>query len=161
MATTLISTENSPFIATGDNAAPIQSTPVSGAPTEVETEMELLASTNSQTSNAPSLGRASPVVPTTLKAWRPKPGWRPWLTVKDLFAGSRPRIGRFLDQLGNTWAWEFASMMLSLASMTAIVAILVSYNGKAFPKMAGDISLNAFVATLSTLSKSSLIFCWA
>ena len=49
-------------------------------------------------------------------------------------------------------------MMLSVASMAVIVVILAQYDGRAFPSGPGDISLNAVVATLSTISKSSLIF---
>ncbi|KAK0745749.1 hypothetical protein B0T18DRAFT_446428 [Schizothecium vesticola] len=58
----------------------------------------------------------------------------------------------------DTWAWEVASMTLSLISMAAIVILLVKYDGRAFPSVPGDISLNAIVATLSTISKTSLIF---
>ncbi|KAK4443634.1 hypothetical protein QBC34DRAFT_476700 [Podospora aff. communis PSN243] len=49
-------------------------------------------------------------------------------------------------------------MLLSLASMTAMVAILICYDAKVFPYVPGDISLNAIIAILSTISKSSLIF---
>ena len=47
---------------------------------------------------------------------------------------------------------------MSIAATIAIVAILSVYNHQKFPQVPGDISLNAVVATLSTVSKSSLIF---
>ncbi|KAK0620589.1 hypothetical protein B0T14DRAFT_567329 [Immersiella caudata] len=119
---------------------------------EVERDIESLASANNQASKTPSPSPANPTT-TTLQTWQ-----RPWLTTHGRFSDSRSRIRHFLGRLGDTWAWEFASMMLSLAGMTAIIAILKSYDGKAFPRMTGGISLNSLVATLSTLSKSSLIF---
>jgi len=74
------------------------------------------------------------------------------------FAPRRSSIRRTLDGLDDGWAWEFASMMLSLASMVAVVVILICYDGMVFPYVPGDISLNTIVAILSTISKSSLIF---
>ncbi|KAK0627374.1 hypothetical protein B0T14DRAFT_563182 [Immersiella caudata] len=77
----------------------------------------------------------------------------------------RHRLRRFcisfrhhLSQIGNDWSWEFASTFLSIAATIAIVAVLSVYNHQKFPQVPGDISLNAVVATLSTVSKSSLIF---
>lgn len=49
-------------------------------------------------------------------------------------------------------------MALSLTSMAAIVIVLIGYDSRVFPSVPGDISLNAIVATLSTISKTSLIF---
>lgn len=49
-------------------------------------------------------------------------------------------------------------MALSLTSMAAIVIVLIKYDGRVFPSVPGEISLNAIVATLSTISKTSLIF---
>lgn len=49
-------------------------------------------------------------------------------------------------------------MLLSLTSIAAIVIVLIKYDGRVFPSVPGDISLNAIVATLSTISKTSLIF---
>jgi len=67
-------------------------------------------------------------------------------------------FGHYLSQRDNDWAWEVSSILLSIASTIAIVAILSVYNHQKFPQVPSDISLNAVVATLSTVAKSSLIF---
>ena len=60
----------------------------------------------------------------------------------------------------DTWLWELLATCCSLASMIAIIAMLVRFNGQdiiawSFPY---NITINAIVATLNTISKSLLIY---
>ncbi|RDW59536.1 hypothetical protein BP6252_12623 [Coleophoma cylindrospora] len=55
------------------------------------------------------------------------------------------------------WKWEVAAIVSSAALLAAIVAVLVTYNGKEIFTWHG-ITLNAIISILSTASKASLLF---
>ncbi|KAK4231501.1 hypothetical protein QBC38DRAFT_224397 [Podospora fimiseda] len=72
-----------------------------------------------------------------------------------------PRTGRwlaFFQRRDDSGTWEVLSTLLSVACIIIVAAILKAYDGKKPPSVPGDISLNAIVSVLSTISKSSLIF---
>ncbi|KAK3313568.1 hypothetical protein B0H66DRAFT_629496 [Apodospora peruviana] len=70
----------------------------------------------------------------------------------------RPAFRYRLNRLDDGWTWESLSMLLSGASILAIAVILEIYDGHVFLHLPGGITLNAIVSTMSTISKSSLIF---
>lgn len=65
----------------------------------------------------------------------------------------------FYDRLfTDWWLWEILAVVLSLGTFSALVIILIVYNGRNVAQIPQGISLNAIVSILSTISKSSLIF---
>ncbi|KAK4448388.1 hypothetical protein QBC34DRAFT_495363 [Podospora aff. communis PSN243] len=70
----------------------------------------------------------------------------------------RALFRRYLDKQDDGWTWEMSSMLLSITATVAIIAVLKTYENHKFPSLPGGVSLNAGVAILSTISKSSLIF---
>jgi hypothetical protein len=90
------------------------------------------------------------------KPWK---SWRIWSAASGRFASFRSRLRRVSERLDDAW---FLGIRLGDAFAfepdTAIVAILAHYDGRTFPSVLGGISINAIVAILSTVFKSSLIF---
>ncbi len=56
----------------------------------------------------------------------------------------------------NWWLWEILAVFLSLSSFSALVIVLIVYDGRAVPQL--RISLNAIVSILGTISKTSMMF---
>ena len=56
----------------------------------------------------------------------------------------------------NWWLWEILAVLLSLSSFSALVIVLLVYDGRAVPQL--RISLNAIVSILGTISKTSMMF---
>lgn len=56
------------------------------------------------------------------------------------------------------WLWEILAVLLSLSTFSALVIVLIVYDGRAVPQLARSISLNTLISMLATLSKTSLIF---
>ncbi|KAI1484466.1 hypothetical protein F5X96DRAFT_664094 [Biscogniauxia mediterranea] len=54
------------------------------------------------------------------------------------------------------WSWEFFTLGLSFASMSAIIAVLVHFNGQPFPQWPYEITLNTLVALLATILRASM-----
>ncbi len=55
------------------------------------------------------------------------------------------------------WVWEYSAVLGSIASFAAIVALLVSFNGKVVFTWKG-VTLNATVSILSLALKASLAY---
>lgn len=74
---------------------------------------------------------------------------------------SSPKFGRsfprIIDVISDGWSWELLCLAISWACLVAIGVLLGAYDGKPFPTGPGGISLNAMVAILSTVAKSSLM----
>ncbi|KAL2795139.1 hypothetical protein BJX66DRAFT_337144 [Aspergillus keveii] len=58
----------------------------------------------------------------------------------------------------DTWMWEIASLAFSTLCFVTILAMLLAYNDKPWPKLPHGFTLNAIVSVLATGTKSSLIF---
>ncbi|KAI5925168.1 hypothetical protein F4810DRAFT_661303 [Camillea tinctor] len=54
------------------------------------------------------------------------------------------------------WSWELFTLGLSFASMSAIIAVLVHFNGQPFPQWPYEITLNTLVALLATILRASM-----
>ena len=66
----------------------------------------------------------------------------------------------FFSQWTNTWIWEFIAIALSLGLIASVVGVLAAFNGQnlstwTFPY---NVTINAVISTLNTLSKSFLAF---
>lgn len=58
----------------------------------------------------------------------------------------------------DTWFWELFAVSFSVLCLTAILCILLVYDGKASPSLPRELTLNTIVSVLATASKSSLAF---
>lgn len=56
------------------------------------------------------------------------------------------------------WLWEILAVLLSLSTFSALIIVLIVYNGRAVPQLPWGISLNTVVSILATISKTSLMF---
>jgi hypothetical protein len=57
-----------------------------------------------------------------------------------------------------TWTPEVIAILLSTASLVAIVAVLYAYHGKTTPHLPYGITLNAIVSMLALISRSMLLY---
>jgi hypothetical protein len=55
------------------------------------------------------------------------------------------------------WTWEILMLGLSLASFAALIVMLSVYQGKSTPQLPLDITFNAIISTLATISKSAAL----
>lgn len=55
------------------------------------------------------------------------------------------------------WFWELCGASLSVAAFCATVIILKAYDGHPLPALPDDITLNAIVSVLGTVTKTSLL----
>jgi hypothetical protein len=55
------------------------------------------------------------------------------------------------------WTWEILMLALSLAAFAVLVVILSIYQGKTTPQLPLDITFNAIISTLATISKSTTL----
>ena len=58
----------------------------------------------------------------------------------------------------NGWLWEILAVLLSLGTFSALIILLIVYDGRAVTQLPRGISLNAIVSILATISKASLTF---
>lgn len=58
----------------------------------------------------------------------------------------------------DSWAWEFACWLLSIACLIAIIIILRVYDGEALPQWDLGITLNAMVSVFASIAKAALLF---
>ena len=58
----------------------------------------------------------------------------------------------------NWWLWEILAVLLSLATFSALVIVLILYDGRAVSALPKRISLNAIVSILGTISRTTLMF---
>ena len=58
----------------------------------------------------------------------------------------------------NWWLWEILAVFLSLGTFSALVIVLIVYDGRAVPALPKRITLNAIVSILGTISRTSLMF---
>ena len=72
------------------------------------------------------------------------------------FSLGRP-FPRLIDAISDGWSWELFCLAVSWACLVAIGVLLGAHDGKPFPTGPGGISLNAMIAILSTVAKSSLM----
>jgi hypothetical protein len=66
-------------------------------------------------------------------------------------------LERYAQILSNTWLWELACLLFSVACLVSLVAILQTYNGQPNPQLSYGLTLNTIISILTTASKSSLI----
>ena len=58
----------------------------------------------------------------------------------------------------NWWLWEILAVLLSLGTFSALVIVLIIYDGRAVSALPKRISINAIVSILGTISRTSLMF---
>ena len=56
------------------------------------------------------------------------------------------------------WLWEILAVLLSFGTFSALVTVLIVYDGRAVSALPERISLNAIVSILGTISRTSLMF---
>jgi hypothetical protein len=56
------------------------------------------------------------------------------------------------------WRWEILMLGLSFGAFAALIAMLSVYQGKTTPQLPLDITFNAIISTLATVSKSAALF---
>ena len=56
------------------------------------------------------------------------------------------------------WLWEILAVLLSFGTFSALVIVLIVYDGRAVSALPKRISLNAIVSILGTISRTSLMF---
>ena len=65
---------------------------------------------------------------------------------------------RYERTFTNWWLWEILAVLLSLGTFSALVTVLIVYDGRAVSALPKRISLNAIVSILGTISRTSLMF---
>ena len=58
----------------------------------------------------------------------------------------------------NWWLWEILALLLSFCTFSALVTVLIVYDGRAVSALPKCLSLNAIVSILGTISRTSLMF---
>ncbi|RDW93037.1 DUF3176 domain-containing protein [Aspergillus mulundensis] len=58
----------------------------------------------------------------------------------------------------DTWFYEIIAMLFSISSMVTALVILKVYEGRAQPRFAYGLTLNALISLLATVCKSSLVY---
>lgn len=58
---------------------------------------------------------------------------------------------------GTNWLWEILGWLLSVLCFTAIVGVLIEYDGKTVPHLPLNIKLNSIISILATFGLSALM----
>ena len=92
--------------------------------------------------------RPAPIPPHLVRIAPKAPPKQAYVTLKS----------RYERIFTNWWLWEILAVLLSFGTFSALVIVLIVYDGRAVSALPKRISLNAIVSILGTISRTSLMF---
>ena len=92
--------------------------------------------------------RPAPIPPHLVRIAPKAPPKQAYVTLKS----------RYERLFTDWWLWEILAVLLSFGNFSALVIVLIVYDGRAVSALPKRISLNAIVSILGTISRTSLMF---